>query len=46
MRAAQALVGDWPELTDTSLNHLQLLEAAAIEIMREVAASFERPVMM
>ena len=46
MRAVQALVGDWPELTDTSLNHLQLLEAEAIEIMREVAASFERPVMM
>ena len=33
-------------MTDTSLNHLQLLEAEAIEIMREVAASFERPVMM
>ena len=29
-----------------SLTHLQMLEAESIEIMREVAASFERPVMM
>lgn len=29
-----------------SLSHLQALEAESIEIMREVAASFERPVMM
>ncbi len=29
-----------------SLTHLQTLEAEAIEILREVAASFERPVMM
>lgn len=28
------------------LSHLQALEAESIEIMREVAASFERPVMM
>ncbi|WP_224702696.1 sulfate adenylyltransferase subunit CysD [Devosia aquimaris] len=29
-----------------SLTHLQALEAESIEILREVAASFERPVMM
>ncbi len=29
-----------------SLTHLQTLEAEAVEILREVAASFERPVMM
>ncbi|MGV8955670.1 MAG: phosphoadenosine phosphosulfate reductase family protein, partial [Cypionkella sp.] len=29
-----------------SLTHLQTLEAESIEILREVAASFERPVMM
>ncbi|MCB1517288.1 MAG: sulfate adenylyltransferase subunit CysD [Hyphomicrobiaceae bacterium] len=28
------------------LSHLQMLEAESIEIMREVAANFERPVMM
>ena len=33
-------------LTTTALTHLQALEAEAIEILREVAASFERPVMM
>jgi sulfate adenylyltransferase subunit 2 len=33
-------------LTATALTHLQALEAEAIEILREVAASFERPVMM
>jgi sulfate adenylyltransferase subunit 2 len=30
----------------TALTHLQALEAESIEIFREVAASFERPVMM
>lgn len=29
-----------------SLTHLKALESESIEIMREVAASFERPVMM
>jgi len=33
-------------LTTTRLTHLQTLEAESIEIFREVAASFERPVMM
>jgi sulfate adenylyltransferase subunit 2 len=33
-------------LDQNSLSHLQLLEAESIEIFREVAASFERPVMM
>ncbi len=35
-------------MTDThkTLTHLELLEAQSIEILREVAASFERPVMM
>lgn len=31
--------------TDTT-NHLKALEAESIEIFREVAASFERPVLM
>ena len=33
-------------MTAPSLTHLQILEAESIEILREVAASFERPVMM
>ena len=33
-------------MTTGSLTHLQSLEAESIEILREVAASFERPVMM
>ena len=33
-------------MTSNSLTHLQNLEAESIEILREVAASFERPVMM
>jgi sulfate adenylyltransferase subunit 2 len=33
-------------LSPTFLTHLQSLEAEAIEILREVAATFERPVMM
>ena len=33
-------------MTSGSLTHLQSLEAESIEILREVAASFERPVMM
>ncbi|RYD73212.1 MAG: sulfate adenylyltransferase small subunit, partial [Verrucomicrobiaceae bacterium] len=33
-------------MTSTHLTHLQSLEAESIEILREVAASFERPVMM
>ena len=33
-------------MTPTRLTHLQTLEAESIEIFREVAASFERPVMM
>ncbi|VAW15471.1 Sulfate adenylyltransferase subunit 2 [hydrothermal vent metagenome] len=32
--------------TQKTLTHLQLLEAQSIEILREVAAGFERPVMM
>lgn len=33
-------------MSPTFLTHLQSLEAEAIEILREVAATFERPVMM
>ena len=33
-------------MTSNRLTHLQTLEAESIEILREVAASFERPVMM
>ncbi|MET3925033.1 sulfate adenylyltransferase subunit CysD [Devosia sp. 2618] len=33
-------------MTNSRLTHLQALEAESIEILREVAASFERPVMM
>ena len=33
-------------MTSNSLTHLQALEAESIEIFREVAASFERPVLM
>jgi sulfate adenylyltransferase subunit 2 len=33
-------------VSSSSLTHLQSLEAESIEILREVAASFERPVMM
>jgi sulfate adenylyltransferase subunit 2 len=33
-------------LSNCTLTHLQSLEAESIEILREVAASFERPVMM
>ncbi|MEO9296808.1 sulfate adenylyltransferase subunit CysD [Devosia alba] len=33
-------------MQSSSLTHLQALEAESIEILREVAASFERPVMM
>ena len=33
-------------MSSRSLTHLQTLEAESIEILREVAASFERPVMM
>src|SRR3954449_8109788 len=33
-------------LTSNTLTHLQTLEAESIEILREVASSFERPVMM
>jgi len=33
-------------VSETRLSHLQKLEAESIEIMREVAANFERPVMM
>jgi len=33
-------------VSSRSLTHLQTLEAESIEILREVAASFERPVMM
>jgi sulfate adenylyltransferase subunit 2 len=38
----------WQELAlaRAALSHLQKLEAESIEILREVAASFERPVMM
>jgi len=32
--------------TQSSISHLQALEAESIEIFREVASSFERPVMM
>ena len=34
-----------PQATRT-LSHLKALESESIEIFREVAASFERPVMM
>jgi sulfate adenylyltransferase subunit 2 len=33
-------------VSQSPLTHLQTLEAESIEILREVAASFERPVMM
>jgi sulfate adenylyltransferase subunit 2 len=33
-------------LTSDKITHLRALEAESIEILREVAASFERPVMM
>jgi sulfate adenylyltransferase subunit 2 len=33
-------------LTDTRLTHLQVLEAEAIHVMREVAAELERPVLL
>ena len=33
-------------LTDTKLTHLQVLEAEAIHVMREVAAELERPVLL
>ena len=33
-------------MTEQSLSHLKALESESIEIFREVAASFERPVMM
>jgi len=33
-------------MSDRSLTHLQRLEAEAIHIFREVAANFERPVML
>jgi 3'-phosphoadenosine 5'-phosphosulfate sulfotransferase (PAPS reductase)/FAD synthetase len=33
-------------MSDRRLSHLQRLEAEAIHIFREVAANFERPVML
>lgn len=35
-----------PELSHNRLSHLKLLEAESIHILREVAAEFERPVML
>src|ERR1700690_213958 len=35
-----------PSVTTPRLNHLRLLEAESIHILREVAAEFERPVML
>ena len=44
---AISLPGDPLRMTEvTSLSHLKALESESIEIFREVAASFERPVMM
>ena len=34
------------KLTDLKLTHLELLEAEAIHVMREVAAELERPVLL
>ena len=33
-------------MTDTTISHLDALEAESIHIMREVAAEFERPVLL
>ncbi len=35
-----------PQVTSQSLSHLRKLEAESIQIMREVAAEFEKPVML
>ena len=35
-----------PPIPDYRLNHLKQLEAESIHIIREVAAEFERPVML
>ncbi len=35
-----------PPVTSPRLNHLRLLEAESIHILREVASEFERPVML
>ncbi len=35
-----------PTVTSAQLNHLRLLEAESIHILREVASEFERPVML
>src|SRR5258708_37362800 len=35
-----------PPALDTTLDHLRLLEAESIHIMREIAAEFTRPVML
>jgi sulfate adenylyltransferase subunit 2 len=35
-----------PTVTTPRLNHLRLLEAESIHILREVASEFERPVML
>src|SRR5579875_3694680 len=35
-----------PPLSSRKLSHLRLLEAESIHILREVAAEFERPVML
>src|SRR5258708_26235038 len=35
-----------PPALDTTLDHLRILEAESIHIMREIAAEFTRPVML
>jgi sulfate adenylyltransferase subunit 2 len=48
-RGTVTAIGDVPDQPATPrerLNHIQLLEAESIHIIREVAAEFERPVML
>src|SRR3954453_11434046 len=40
------LIDPPPTTTTTPLDHLRMLEAESIHIIREVAAEFERPVML
>ncbi len=44
--ASEALSQSVPAAAPARLSHLQLLEAESIHILREVAAEFERPVML
>src|SRR5580692_9815965 len=48
-RGTVTAIGDVPDQPATPrerLNHIQLLEAESIHILREVASEFERPVML